>query len=352
MPMIPFLKMNGLGNDFLVVDARNGRVRPKPEVIRALADRADGVGFDQFITIEPGRAPADAFMRIDNADGGEVEACGNATRCVGMLLMRESGRDQAAIETAAGLLFTRPASPTTAASAASPDAPSDIGKPGLDPGTHSVSAVQTIGGSGVDRPVRPGDDDSGSVSARGNRTRTDSLISVDMGVPKFGWRDIPLAEEFRDTRAIELQIGPIDAPVLHSPSVANVGNPHAIFWVDDVWAYDLERFGPLLENHPIFPERANISLAQVTARDAIRLRTWERGVGITRACGTAACAALASAARMNRTGRAATVTLPGGDLRIRWDENDHLWMTGPAELEFSGTFDPDTGAFTREPAAA
>ena len=173
-----------------------------------------------------------------------------------------------------------------------------------------------------------------------------------MGEPKFGWRDIPLAEEFHDTRAIELQIGPIEAPVLHSPSVANIGNPHAIFWVEDVWAHDLERFGPMLENHPIFPDRANISLAHVTAPDAITLRTWERGVGITRACGTAACAALACAARTRRTGRSATVTLPGGPLGIEWDERDHLWMTGPVELEFTGFFDPETGAFRRDAAAA
>ena len=296
MPMIPFRKMNGLGNDFLVVDARTSPVRPSPEVIRRLADRKSGIGFDQFITIEPGKAPADAFMRIDNADGGEVEACGNATRCVGRLLMDETGRDQAAIETVAGLLFARPAAPKSAASS--------------------------------------------------------DLISVDMGIPKFGWQDIPLAEEFRDTRAIELQIGPIDAPILHSPSVANVGNPHAIFWVDDVGAYDLARLGPMLENHPIFPERANISLAHVTAPDAITLRTWERGVGETRACGTGACAALVSAARTRRTGRRAKLTLPGGQLEIEWDSRDHVWMTGPAELEFTGFFDPETGAFTREEAAA
>src|SRR5688572_745489 len=204
MSLIPFRKMNGLGNDFLVVDARAARVRPRPEVIRRLADRTGGVGFDQLITIEPTSSGADAFMRIDNADGGEVEACGNGTRCVGWLLLRESGRPSAAIETRAGILNARP-------------------------------------GAG------------------------EFLISVDMGVPKFGWRDIPLAEEFHDTRAIELQVGPIDAPLLHSPSVANIGNPHAIFWVEDVWAYDLARFGPLLEYHPIFPQRANISLAQVTA---------------------------------------------------------------------------------------
>jgi diaminopimelate epimerase len=173
-----------------------------------------------------------------------------------------------------------------------------------------------------------------------------------MGVPKFGWQEIPLAEEFRDTRAIELQIGPIDAPVLHSPSVANIGNPHAVFWVDDVHAHDLARFGPLLENHPIFPKRANISLAHVVNRFAIELRTWERGVGLTKACGTAACAALVCAARTGRTDRRAAVTLPGGVLMIEWDQRDHVWMTGPVELEFEGMFDPETGEFARAEAAA
>lgn len=295
MPQTPFRKMNGLGNEFLVIDARETPVRPRPEIIARLADHANGVGFDQLITIERTGSGADAFMRIDNADGGEVEACGNGTRCVGWLLMHESGRDHASIETAAGLLNARL------------DAAPSGGAP---------------------------------------------MISVDMGVPRFDWRDIPLSEEFRDTRAIELQIGPIDSPVLHSPSVANIGNPHAIFWVGDVWAYELERFGPLLENHPVFPQRANISLARVTAPDAITLRTWERGVGLTRACGTAACAALACAARTRRTGREATVTLPGGALRIAWDDRDHIWMTGPAELEFTGYFDPGTGAFFRSPDGA
>lgn len=288
---VKFLKMNGLGNDFVVVDARRAPVRPRPEVIARLADRRSGVGFDQFITVERTSSGADAFMRIDNADGGEVAACGNATRCVAWLLMQESGGTSATIETRAGILN-----------------------------------------------ARPGD---GALS-----------VSVDMGVPKFGWADIPLAEEFGDTRAIELQIGPIDAPVLHSPSVANIGNPHAIFWVDDVDAHQLERFGPLLENHPIFPERANISLAHVTGPDAITLRTWERGVGLTQACGTAACAALACAARTRRTGRKAIVTLPGGDLFIEWNERDHIWMTGPVQLDFAGRFDPETGDFERSEDAA
>ncbi|HEY1544179.1 MAG TPA: diaminopimelate epimerase, partial [Xanthobacteraceae bacterium] len=165
--------------------------------------------------------------------------------------------------------------------------------------------------------------------------------TVDMGAPKFGWRDIPLAEEFRDTRAIELQIGPIDAPILHSPSAVSMGNPHAVFWVDDVNAYDLAKCGPLLENHPIFPERANITLAAVKSREHFIIRTWERGAGLTKACGSAACAAAVCAARKRLTGRIVTVTLPGGDLRIEWRESDdHVLMTGPVAYEFEGAFDP------------
>ena len=167
------------------------------------------------------------------------------------------------------------------------------------------------------------------------------LFTVDMGEPRFAWNEIPLAEEFRDTRAIELQIGPIDKPILHSPSVVNMGNPHAIFWVDDVDAYDLAKIGPLLENHPIFPERANITLCAVKSREHIVIRTWERGAGLTKACGSAACAAAVAAARLKRTGRKVRVTLPGGDLSIEWRESDdHVLMTGPVEFEFEGRFDP------------
>jgi diaminopimelate epimerase len=157
-----------------------------------------------------------------------------------------------------------------------------------------------------------------------------------MGEPRFAWNDIPLAEPFADTRAIELQIGPIDAPILHSPSVANIGNPHAIFWVDDVEAYDLAAIGPMLENHPIFPERANISLAHVTASDALTLKVWERGAGLTRACGSAACAAAVSAARTRRTGREVRVSLPGGDLVIDWTAENRILMTGATEFEHDG----------------
>ncbi len=277
---IPFRKMNGLGNEFIVFDGRGGPVRLSPEAIQKLG-AADAIGFDQMITIERSKGGADAFMRIHNRDGGEVDACGNATRCVGWLLMGESGRPNAVVETNAGLLRAW-----------------DAGEP--------------------------------------------EMITVDMGKPRFRWNEIPLAEEFGDTRAIELQIGPIDAPILHSPSAVSMGNPHAIFWVEDVEAYDLERFGPLLEHHPMFPERANISLAHVTSPTAITAKTWERGVGITRACGTAACAVAVAAMRKDLTERRVTVTLPGGPLVIEWRDDGHVWMTGPVETEFEGTVDPAT----------
>jgi diaminopimelate epimerase len=281
---IPFRKMNGLGNEFVVFDARKEPVRLSGEAIRVLGG-PEAIGFDQMITIERSPKGADAFMRIHNRDGGEVDACGNATRCIGWLLMGESGRKAASIETNAGLLRAF-----------------DTGLP--------------------------------------------ETVMVDMGEPRFRWDEIPLAEEFRDTRAIELQIGPIDAPILHSPSVVNMGNPHAIFWVDDVEAYDLARIGPMLENHPIFPERANISLAHVTARDAITVKTWERGAGLTRACGTAACAAAVAAMRKKLTDRRVTVTLPGGPLVIEWKDDNHVWMTGAVATEFEGVIDPDTLRWT------
>ena len=284
---IPFLKMNGLGNDFVVWDAREAPVRLDPQAIRQIGARDGGIGFDQMITVERSPAGADAFMRIHNRDGGEVDACGNATRCIGRLLMEESGGTAATIETNAGLL----------------------------------KALAT------DSPRR---------------------VTVDMGRPRFAWNEIPLAEEFHDTRAIELQIGPIDAPILHTPSVVNVGNPHAIFWVRDLDAYDLSRIGPMLENHPMFPERANISLAHVLSDKEVEIRVWERGVGLTRACGTAACAVGVAAARDLRTGRKVRVLLPGGPLDIEWRESDnHILMTGDTEVEFEGLLDPETLTFEK-----
>ncbi len=274
---LPFIKMNGLGNEIVVVDLRaSGRVLTAEEAAAIAADKVSH--FDQLMVLhEPTTSGTAAFVRIYNADGSEAGACGNGMRCVGWLLSQTSGHSRLKAETQAGVL---------------------------------------------------------DVEVRGV-----SDITVDMGEPRFDWRDIPLAEEFRDTRAIELQIGPIDKPVLHSPSVVNVGNPHAIFWVDDVMAYDLERFGPMLENHPVFPERANISLARVTSPKAITLRTWERGAGLTLACGSAACAAAVCAARKKLTERAVTVTLPGGDLRVEWTANNRVLMTGPVVQEYEGVID-------------
>jgi len=276
---IPFRKMNGLGNDFVILDARAQPIKITSEIARRVADRSHGIGCDQLIVLEPSDK-ADAFMRIYNSDGSEVGACGNAARCVALILAQETGRPEIAIETQEAVLRAEAAS-----------------------AQH---------------------------------------VTIDIGAPRLAWDEIPLAEPFHDTTGIELQIGPIDEPLLHSPSVVNVGNPHAIFWVEDVHAHDLGRFGPLLENHPLFPERANISLAQVTSRSRLKLRTWERGAGLTKACGTAACAAAVSAVRKRFTDRRVTVDLPGGPLAIEWTDDNHVLMTGPAELEFEGVLETDT----------
>jgi len=278
MTLTPFRKMNGLGNDFAVFDARRAELPFDRALVRAISDREHGIGCDQLIRMEPSDE-ADVFMRIWNCAGDEVEACGNATRCIGHLMLSETGKDEVSVRTGAGTLLCR-------------------------------------------RGAREGD------------------ISVDMGVPRFGWQEIPLAEEFSDTRKIELQVGPITAPILHSPSVVNVGNPHCIFWVEDIEAYDLARLGPMLENHPMFPERANISLGQLTERNQIRLKVWERSAGLTRACGTAACAAAVAAMRLHMTERQVTIHLPGGPLDIAWRERDgHILMTGPYQLDYEGEID-------------
>lgn len=273
MSTLPFRKMNGLGNDFVVLDGRTQKITLPAGSAERIADRKSGIGCDTVILLEPSRS-AEVFMRVINADGSEVEACGNATRCIAKLLTNETGVTEPTIETKAGILKAK---------------------------------------------VNP-----------------DGGVTVDMGVPRFKWLEIPLSEPFHDTRQIELQIGPIDNPVLHSPSVVNVGNPHCVFWVEDVNAHKLDRFGPILENHPLFPERANISLAQVTSPNSLILRVWERGVGLTKACGTSACAAAVCAARKGLTERSVTVSLPGGDLHIEWAANDHILMTGPAEIEGEG----------------
>src|SRR5207302_10411204 len=231
------VKMNGLGNEIVVVDMRAAPAAITADDARAAAG-APGAHYDQMMALYPSRTPGtDAYVRIFNSDGSAAGACGNGTRCIAELMFRETAKDAVTFETAAGLL--------------------NVWK-GAEP-----------------------------------------LIStVDMGRPRFAWNEIPLAEEFADTRCIELQIGPIDNPILHSPSALSMGNPHAIFWVDDVMAYDLAKIGPLLENHPIFPERANISLCAVQSKEHIVVRTWERGAGLTQACGSAACAAAVAAARL------------------------------------------------------
>jgi diaminopimelate epimerase len=273
----PFLKMNGAGNDFVVVGSPLSNelppFAPGAEAARAIADRASGIGCDQLIGLDPSQA-ADIHMRIWNADGSEVEACGNATRCVGWLLMEASGRDQATIETKVGLIEARRAGPYA--------------------------------------------------------------VTLDMGAPGLDWTQIPLAEAM-DTDRVELQVGQIDAPHLHTPGCVSMGNPHVVFFVDDAEAAPVREVGPLIEHHLLFPEGVNVGFAEIQAPDRIRLRVWERGAGLTKACGTGACAALVAAHRRGLAGREATVVMDGGELRIVWRESDgHVLMTGPVEVEFSG----------------
>jgi len=269
----PFLKMNGLGNDFVVVEARGAPFAPSADQARAIADRGKGVGCDQLIAIEPsGRA--DAFMRIWNADGGEVGQCGNAARCVGWLLMEESGKADARLETAGGVLAISRAGP--------------------------------------------------------------AAITVDMGAPGLDWRDIPLAEPM-DTRGIELQVGPIDAPLLHTPGCVSMGNPHVVFFVADAEAAPVREVGSMIEHHRLFPEGVNVGFAEIKAPGRIRLRVWERGAGLTRACGTGACAAVVAAHRRGLCDRTATVEMDGGELIIQWRAgDDHVLLTGPVALDFRG----------------
>lgn len=269
----PFVKMNGAGNDFVVVDALERPFRPTEDQVRALGDRAAGEGFDQLIAIEPSET-ADAFMRVWNADGSMVQTCGNALRCVGWLLMEATGSDRVVIDTAAG--------PTTASRAG------------------------------------------------------DRRVTVDMGRPRLDWTQVPLSEDM-DTRGIELQVGPIDAPVLHTPGAVSMGNPHVVFFTDRQDDGFVSGSGSLVEHHPLFPEGVNVGFADVQARDRIRLRVWERGAGLTKACGTGACAALVAAARRGLTDRKAAVIVDGGEMVIDWDaDTDHVLMTGPVEIERTG----------------
>lgn len=270
--MVPFRKMHGLGNDFVVLDARAAALDVTPGRAAAIADRHRGVGCDQVIILEPPPPGADVFMRIRNPDGSEAGACGNATRCIASLVAEERGADRVVVRTIAG-----------------------------------------------DLPVErlPG-----------------GLWRADMGLARMRWDDVPLARR-ADTLHLPLALGPVA-----DPAVCSMGNPHATFFVDDLDALDIASLGPALERDPIFPDRANIGFAQVLAPDHIRLVMWERGAGMTLACGSGACATIVNAARRGLTGRRAAVSMPGGDLLMEWREADgHVLMTGPVATAFTGTLD-------------
>ena len=271
--MIPFTKMHGLGNDFVVIDRRATPVTLATDRIRAIADRRRGVGCDQLVLIDPptnGRA--DVFLSFHNPDGGEAGACGNGTRCVAAALMTETGKPNVKIETAAGLLSAE--------------------------------------------------------------TRADGVIAVDMGPARLDWQDIPLREE-ADTLSLPIALGP-----LADPTAVSVGNPHCVFFVDDAEAVDLETYGPTVEHDPWFPERTNVEVASVLGPDRLRLRVWERGTGITLACGSGACATAVAAHRRGLTGRRVDLQLDGGDLSVDWRDDGHVVLAGPVATSFSGTLEP------------
>jgi diaminopimelate epimerase len=275
----PVIKMNGLGNEIIVLDLRRTGLKVSPRQARAIG-KGEGLAFDQLMVLHDPVSPnTQAFMRIYNIDGTEAKACGNGTRCVAAILMQDQPAAELILETAAAILPCR-----------------------------------RVNGE---------------------------YFSVDMGPPRLGWADIPLRGPIPDTRALPLRLVTKEGAVLENPAAVNMGNPHAIFFVADLARFDLDEIGPPLETSPIFPDRANISLGRIIARNHIEMKVWERGAGPTRACGSAACATLVAAVRQNLADRKAKITLPGGDLMIEWRESDdHVIMTGPVEWEFSAKLDP------------
>jgi diaminopimelate epimerase len=270
---LPFLKMHGLGNDFVVVDGRTADATLSEAQYRAVGDRRRGVGYDQFLTILPPKNGGLAYMAIHNPDGSQAQACGNGTRCVASLLMDEAGLDEIVLETVVG----------------------------------------------------------GLVCRRG----ADGRVTVDMGKANLDWTEIPIAVE---TDTLEVTVPGAEA--FGPATMVNMGNPHAVFFVDDAEALDLARIGPPIETNPIFPERANIEFVSLLAPDRLRMRVWERGAGITQACGSGACATVVAAARRGMIpGRSASVVLDGGVLDIAWRADGHVEMTGPVATSFSGTLD-------------
>lgn len=271
--MTAFLKMHGLGNDFVVFDARDAAVALTPAQTRAITDRRFGIGCDTVVIIGPGSAEADASLRFINADGGEIDSCGNATRCVARLLMDERGLSTVRLASRAGLLACR-----------------DAGR---------------------------------------------GLVEADMGPARLEWNEVPLAEA-RDTRNFPL---PLDGQSL-AVSAASMGNPHCILFVPDADKAPVAVLGPRIETHPLFPARTNVEFVSILGENRLRMRVWERGIGITLACGTGACAVVVAAARLGRSGRKAEVVLDGGTLQIDWRESDgHVIMTGPAAMPFRGQVD-------------
>ncbi|MDF1716642.1 MAG: diaminopimelate epimerase [Antarcticimicrobium sp.] len=265
---LPFMKMHGLGNDFVIVDARSHGVPLSPALVTAIAHRQFGVGFDQLAVIEPGKGATDAHLVFYNADGSTSAACGNATRCIARHLMAEGGKTDLTLTTERGTLFARDA------------------------------------GAG--------------------------LTSVNMGQPQLDWAEIPLAREM-DT---------LELPIEGAPTATGMGNPHCTFFVADAEAVDLETRGAEIEHHPLFPQRTNVQFASLSGPDRLRMRVWERGVGVTLASGSSSCATAVAAARRGLTGRRVTLTLDGGTLQVDWRE-DGVWMTGPTMHVFSGTLTPE-----------
>ncbi|WP_196053593.1 diaminopimelate epimerase [Paracoccus lichenicola] len=266
-PGLPFMKMHGLGNDFVVLDLRAGGKPPSAGVIARMADRHRGVGFDQLATVETDDR-ADVRLRFWNADGSVSAACGNATRCIARFVMDETGRDRLSLRT-----------------------------------DHAVLLAEDAGGG---------------------------LTRINMGPPVLDWRAIPLA------RDVDIDRLPIDG----DPAATGMGNPHVTFFVEDAASVDLATFGPAMEHHPLYPQRANVEVVQIVSRDEIILRIWERGTGPTLASGSCSCAAAVAAARRGLTGRRVRVNVPGGALLIDW-RDDGVWMEGPTAHVFSGVLTPE-----------
>ncbi len=271
MEPLPFIKMHGLGNDFVVLDARRQPVELTPEIIRAIGDRRHGVGFDQLLTLMPSDSAA-CFMRIDNSDGSPAGACGNGTRCVGRLLLEESGQGSVAIDSPGGML---------------------------------------------------------QVASAG-----EGLFTARMGQPRFGWQEVPLAREM-DTLHLDLSMGELSDPV-----AVSMGNPHVVFFVPDAEAVPLAEVGPRIENHELFPDRANVSVASQRADGSFRLRVFERGAGITSACGSGTCATYAAARARGLVDGPVRIDLDGGPLWMDMDDDGAVLMTGAASLSFHGVIDP------------